>query len=468
LQSKYGYKNTKEVLDVVKGFEDRSIPLSGVVLDLYWFKHMGDYSWDTKNWDPVLLDATLESKGIKTVAITEPYFTSDSRLFPALEASGALVQDGSGNPLRWNSWWCFDSLDGSIVNPLAPGAQKILGQAYKDMKASGIDGFWTDLGEPEENPETGFYNGVDSVQFQNYYNRSWNTILRNALREQDPHQRPFILSRSGYTGSAGMGVSVWSGDVTSEFETLARHPALGVTAGLEGFSFWGSDVGGFISRGLPNKELFIRWHQFGAFSPVYRAHGAQSPREPWIHGDPTEKIVGDLIRLRAQLLPYIYTTAWQTWDQGIPMMRPLWFESSQEEASWNQPGSYLFGDNLLIHPVTSPMVDSVTFWLPPGTWRDWFTGEVRVGGKEVKYPVTLVNFPVLLKAGSIIPTEQKGKKVMMVYPQAGVADGLLYEDDGVTEAYRQGGQAIKLNYSQGILWADGKPAPGDWEVIILK
>ena len=468
LQSKYGYKNTKEVLDLVAGFETRDIPLSGVVLDLYWFKHMGDYSWDLIKWNPKLLDEALESRGIKTIAITEPYFTSDSRLYKDLEVAGALVGDEFGNVQKWNSWWCFGSPDGSIVNPLNPGAQKILGQAYKDMKTSGIDGFWTDLGEPEENPDAGVYNGINSVQFHNYYNFYWNKILRTALAEQDATHRPFILSRSGFTGSAGLGVSVWSGDVSSTFESLAKHPALGLTAGLTGFSYWGSDVGGFISRGLPDKELFVRWHQFGAFSPVYRAHGAQSPREPWIHGEPTAKIVGDLIRLRSQLLPYIYTTAWQTWNDGIPMMRPLWFETPEEKSSWGQTSSYFFGDNLFLHPVTAPGVKTVEFWLPPGTWFDWFNGQSWEGGKIVTFPVTLETFPLLVKAGSIIPTEVKGKKTFLVYQKDNLAQGLLYEDDGVSEAFRTGIQARVLEFKDGVLKVDGNIAPEDWSVVVQK
>lgn len=448
LQSKYGYRNTQEVLDVVQGFNTRGIPLSGIVLDLYWFRRMGDYSWNTRSWDPDKLDRELEAAGIKTLAITEPYFTEDSRLYEPLKAAGALVKDQEGVIQKWSSWWAFGTGEGGIVNPLEPGAQKILGQAYKDMKLSGIDGYWTDLGEPEENPQDGLYGEYPSLQFHNYYNYYWNKILHTALREQDPNFRPFILSRSGYTGSAGLGVSVWSGDVASEFESLAKHPALGITAGLTGFSFWGSDVGGFISRGLPDKELFVRWHQLGLVSPVYRAHGAQSPREPWIHGEDTAKIVGDIIRLRHRLLPYIYTAAWQTWSQGLPMMRPLWFEHPDLPEAWNQPGTYYFGDSLVTHPVVEPGVTEVSTWLPPGEWTDWFTGKKIIGGKQVNLPVTLETFPLLIKAGSIIPLESEGKITYRIFPDPqGQARGLLYQDDGVTEAYRKGPPAKVLRLS---------------------
>lgn len=440
IQSKYGYRNQKEVTELVETFTQKKIPLSAVVLDLYWFKRMGDLDWDRAAFpNPEALDALLEKKGIKLITITEPYYTEDSKNYSEFAREGYFIESGDGEPISWSSWWAFGKGRGSMINLWAMGAAEALGQKYVDMMETGIDAFWTDLGEPEESPDEAIYSGMPKEDVHNYYNREWSRIISDAVTRAHPDRRPFILSRSGTTGSTAYGVSVWSGDVSSNWAALGTQPVLGMGAGLVGFPYWGSDVGGFVSQGLPERELWIRWHQFGLFSPVYRAHGAQSPREPWTLAGEPERIVTEQIRLRQRLLPYIYSTAYQTWKNGLPMMRPIFLEHKEVTGAGSEKTAYYFGQNLLVFPVAQSLRTSPRkqINLPAGTWYDFYTWEPLPGGEHT-VALTLEHLPVYVPAGAVIPQEEEEGLRLLLVPDADTSTFLWYEDDGVSLSYLEG------------------------------
>lgn len=441
IQSKYGYRNQAEVETLVNTFKEKDLPLSAVVLDLYWFKRMGDLDWDRTAWpNPEGLDKKLEQAGIKLITITEPYFTEDSKTYVDFKAKNLFVKDADGKTLTWSSWWAFDQGGGSMFDLWAPGAAEALSAAYAKQLQTGIDGFWTDLGEPEEIPAGGLFGGQEPDKIHNAYNREWSRILYETALKTKPDQRPFILSRSGFTGSTGYNVSVWSGDVSSNFASLAVQPALGLGAGLAGLPYWGSDVGGFVSKGLPERETWLRWQQFGVFSPVYRAHGSQSPREPWSLAGEPERIVSNQIRLRHQLLPYIYSSAWQSYTQGLPLMRPLFLEFPDEPALQTENSTYLFGDSILVAPVSVSIRNQPKKEiLLPGRdpWLDFYTlDKVPAGKFEAK--LTLEHLPVYLRSGTILPQTVAGKDNLLLLPGAAPSSFVWYLDDGVSLAYKNG------------------------------
>jgi len=238
--------------------------------------------------------------------------------------------------------------------------------------------------------------------------------------------------------------------VRSSFSALAVQPALGLGAGMTGFSYWGSDVGGFESgEQPPERELFLRWMQFGAFSPVFRAHGAHSPREPWIHDDETTAKIRDAIRLRHMMVPYVYSAAWRTYRDGVPIMRPLFFEAP--EGGWNDPDakwmyrnarSYYFGDSLFVQPI----VESVSFDatrqvdLPPGRWLDFFTME-EYTEDEIEREYAEDEYPVFIREGGIVPLDQdldEQVDTVLIVPGQEPGTFTWYHDDGVSTAYKEG------------------------------
>jgi alpha-glucosidase len=473
IQSKYGYKSEKEVYEIIEKFKQYDIPISAIVLDLQWFKKMGDLDYDPENWpSPEKMDQYLEKNGIKLLTISEPFYTNDSKNYKPFEKAGLFAKDQEGQTKTWKDWWCFGADYGAIVNPIADKAPGLLGSKYVDMMKRGIDAFWTDLGEPESVPMAAYFNDMTELEFHNFYNYEWSKLIYNAIKREFPDKRLFILSRSGWTGSAQFGVSIWSGDVMSSFEALARQPMIGLNSGMAGFSYWGSDVGGFESRKeIPDEELFIRWMQFGAFSPVFRPHGSQSSREPWIHGEKAMNNIKYYIKLRYQLLPYIYSTAYQTYRDGLPMMRPLFFYHPKDNhMQVTETGTqYYFGDSLMVAPIVeaASMEPEVSVYLPKGEWYDFYTHEkVSPGAKTFKSDINRI--PVYIKGGAIIPMDEKGKSSLLLIPTEKVSSFTWYDDDGVTDHFKKGDfEAIKITLNKKQVTFTGVKNPKEVTLKIL-
>lgn len=464
IQSKYGYRSEDEVKNLVSEFQRRNIPLSAVVLDLYWFKHMGDLDWNKQAFpDPEGLDAWLEDRGIKLIAISEPFFTTASSHYDDFKKLGLFGTGPDGTTAAWHDWWCLGDPAGSVLNPLDDDAGRELGKIYTHMLDTGIDGFWTDLGEPENVPPSVLFNGIPEPVFHNYFNYYWTQAIHNGVAAEKPDYRQFILSRSAYTGSSAYNVSTWSGDVSVSFESLAKQPVLGMEAGMSGLPFWGSDVGGFTPTQI-QEELFVRWYQFGTFTPVFRAHGT-GPREPWAGTAEDCTIITSFIRTRYRLLPYIYSIAHEA-SLGTPMMRPMMYDFPKVP-SWCLDSQYMFGPAILTAPVTAP-ADKEAFrkvWLPSGNWYDFYTLEKIKGGRTLSVPAVRETIPVFIKAGSVIPldlninagvpgstkkTPSAGTTTLLLTPEKNIKNTFaLYEDDGVTNEY------LKGNFSCTVCTLDG-------------
>lgn len=439
IQSKYGYKSQDEVVSLVNEFKKNDIKLSAVVLDLYWFDKMGDIYWNTKKFpNPKELDSFLESNGVKLITITEPFFTVNSNNYKTFLDKNFFGLDEKGSVVNWSDWWCLGDKYGSIINPIHKDSTEILGEKYSKMLDSGIDGFWTDLGEPEKAPSSVTFNGVSEQYFHNYYNYYWSKAIFDGVTKRNPDKRLFMLSRSGYTGSTAFNVSVWSGDVSVSFDSLAKHVALGVSSGMCGLPYWGSDVGGFVPQ-RHNDELLVRWYQFGAFTPVFRAHGTGS-REPWVAGNENLAIIKKYIDIRYLYLPYTYSLARESEVCGLPMMRPMLFESEKAPA-WCLDTQYMFGPSILVSPVVKPASESTKqkVWLPKGNWYEFETLNKVKGGKTITVNTQMDSIPVYIKEGAILPLEQDGKNVLLLLPGKKVENNFVwYDDDGVTNQYKNG------------------------------
>src|SRR5439155_6015614 len=285
-------------------------------------------------------------------------------------------------------------------------------------------------------------------------------------------ERPFALHRNGYAGMARYAPFLWSGDVYSTWETLRTHIGVAINTGLSGIPYRGTDIGGFVPTPEFTGELYVRWFQFGAFCPLFRAHGrtwhlrlpwgwntgelgpnetstypdAGNPPESELHNAQVEPICRKYLELRYGLIPYLYSTVRQTSLTGLPIMRALWLHHADDPVASACADEYLWGRDILVAPVTEKGASARRVYLPRGTWYDFWTNEKVQGGREINRTVDLETMPLYVRAGAIVPfgpvkqyaaEKAAGPLTMVIYPGAdGAFD--LFEDDGRSFDYERG------------------------------
>ena len=451
LQSRFGYRRETEAREVVRTLRERQIPCDAVILDLDWFQHMGDLSWNQASWpDPFGMMRDFKAEGINTIVITEPYVVEHSANFASAAAAGYLARDQSGNPYRLSNWWSC-GCDAGLVDFTNPAARSWWWTNHPSFMGDVMTGLWTDLGEPERHPSAMRHLGGPADEIHNVFDLLWARTLFEGFSSLRPDQRIFNLTRSGYAGIQRYGVLTWSGDVARSFGGLALQPRLMLGMGLSGLAYHSSDIGGF-AFGPTTPELYVRWIQHGALSPIARAHGSRYPTEPWAYGAEAEGVARSFIELRYRLLPYLYTLAWENHSTGMPLARPLFFLDPQNPALSNETESYLLGDDLLISPVTVEGAREKNVTLPAGTWIDYWTHERLSGPGTITLPAPLGRIPILVRAGAILPMQAKmqysGERpldtlYLEIFPDPGVSGTtMIYEDDGETLRYQSGAYAL--------------------------
>jgi alpha-glucosidase/alpha-D-xyloside xylohydrolase len=329
--------------------------------------------------------------------------------------------------------------------------------AHRKNFAQGVDGWWPDEGDPL-NAEARL---------------TRNRMYYEGPQIDRPNERPYALHRNGHAGMQRYASFLWSGDVYTTWETLRTHVPVAVNTGLSGIPLWGTDIGGFVPTKEYTGELHVRWFQFGAFCPLFRAHGRTwKLRLPWgwntgelgvdeianyrggaanpdlseLRNPDVEPICKKYLELRYRLLPYTYTAVREGHETGLPIMRALWLHYPDDAAAVARGDQYLWGRDMLVTPVTEKGATSRSVYLPRGEWHDFWTEERVAGGREVSRAVDLATMPLYVRAGAILPMgpvkQYTGQKVdapmtLVIYPGA---DGqfTLYEDDGISFAYRRG------------------------------
>ena len=465
--SRFGYKSQNEVMDVVDAFNTQDIPVDAVVLDLYWFGkdikgHMGNLSWDAATFpEPEKMISELRAQDVKTVLITEPFILTTSKQWDSAVASNALAQNDDGAP------YTFDFYFGNtgLVDVFSEAGQNWFWQYYEKLAAQGVAGWWGDLGEPEVHPDDIQHmwqsTKVSGAEVHNAYGHQWAKTVYNNLTELQPDTRPFVLMRSGFLGSQRYGMVPWTGDVSRSWGGLKPQVELALQMSVFGMAYTHSDLGGFAGGETFDPELYTRWLQFGTFSPVFRPHAQDNiAPEPIFHADPVKSIARKFIQLRYDMLPYNYSLAFENALYGTPLMRPL--AMAYGESDWfENADSYLWGDGLLVSPVTSA---NQTVWptkLPEGVWFDFFSDTKYQGGQTVNYPLSQDNYPVWVKAGSFMPmtkglsrTEQfDARKIEMHYwhdNSVNSSSYTYYEDDGKNPASVKKGLYTKLLLSASL------------------
>ena len=497
IQSKERYKTAEELIRTAEEFRRRGLGLDCIVLDWCSWR---DGCWGDKNPDP--------ERFPDVPGLIRTLHGMDTRLMVSVWPNVAAGQDFE--ELRDAGMF----LPGSqIYDAFSPAAQDLYWQqCRRHWMDGGADALWCDSCEPITDPDWCGKEKRDEdermrllteaselrmdPERMNDYGAVHVRGLGARWRRDYPEKRPVILARSGGPDSAAWGGILWSGDTSARWDVLEKQVTEGIKAACSGLSWWTLDIGAFFtgSRGpwfcegdYPEgvedpayRELYIRWFQFGSMLPVFRSHGTETPREPWRFGgeDSTEyAVLRDTIALRYRLMPYIYASAAQACRDGLPMLRAMMTAFPEEKELHPLHDQYMLGDALLVKPVVRPLQrggGETEVALPRGLWYDFFTAERYEGGRKAILPTPLDRFPVLVRAGSILPVVPGAKcagDVPLLPPEIlvyGGADGdfLYYSDAGdgyaagftIPLRYRDAEQTLTLGVSGGILPAAGKMA----------
>lgn len=453
IQSKNRYRNETEARGIVDTMRGKSFPCDAIVLDLQWFARMGDLCWDTTAWhDPERMMSDFLGTGIKTILITEPYIVETSVNFEAASRLGYLAMDSLGRAYRLDGWWSCGGCSASLFDMTNPAAREWWWEKHPPFLGKFVAGLWTDLGEPERHPADMKHFLGPAAKIHNIYNLLWAKTVFEGMSRFRPGRRVFNLTRSGFAGIQRYGAVTWSGDVSRSFGGLRVQLPMLLNMGMSGLAYHNSDIGGY-ARNPTTAELYVRWMEFGVFTPVTRAHGAGesvhgSPTEPWQFGPEAEGICRDMLRLRYRLLPYNYTMAFRNFESGLPLARPLVMMYPDDPRFADESSAYMWGDDFLVSPVVDAGERTKRVNFPEGDWVNFWTDEVVHGGSALVVAAPLGRIPLFVRSGSIIPMapamEYSDERaldtlVLGVYPGGGnPASGFLYEDDGTTTAYQSG------------------------------
>ena len=446
MQSHRTLSGPDEVLRIARTFREKKLPCDALIYlgteftPSGWNTRNGEFTWHAGNFpDPKALIDALHAMHYKMVLHT----VIEGRRLTGTVNDPCPVPEPSGRDA--NDRWP----DLRTVGCYWPH--------HKGVFDLGIDGWWPDQGD-----------GLDASSRLARIRMYWEGSQR-----WRPNERPFALHRNGYAGMQRYGAFLWSGDVYTTWETLRTHVPVAINTGLSGIPFWGTDIGGFVPTAEYTGELHVRWFQFGAFCPLFRAHGRNwHLRLPWgwntgelgpmelrgytggaANPDPSElrnphvePICRKYLELRYRMLPYIYTAARECCETGLPMMRAMWLHYAGDPQAAARGDQYLWGRDVLVAPVVEKGATSRRLYLPRGTWFDFWTDERVDGGREIERRVDLETIPLYVRAGAVIPLDPvrqytdesvDGPLTLVIYPGA---DGTssVYEDDGTSFAHNRG------------------------------
>ena len=493
IQSKEAYHNQEEMVDTAREYRKRRIGLDCVVQDWNTWK---DGEWGNKKVDkeryPDLkgMNKQLHDMNVHTMVSVWPNMNSGTGDCDEMEEHGFLLND----------YATYDAYD-------EKARELYWKQADEELFSGGFDSWWCDSTEPFSGPDwNGAYLREPWERFQlvgsehkkflradraNLYAVAHARGIYENQRKAAPKKRVLNLTRSGYAGSQKYGTMLWSGDTCATWGNFRKQITEGLNMCLSGMPYWTLDIGAFFTvkekwenrgcgcnqdpsmkwfwqgdfeEGIHDsgyRELYVRWFQYGAFLPMFRSHGTDTPREIWNFGEPGGMFYDALektIRLRYRLMPYIYSLAGKVCMEDYTMLRSLLFDFPDDKTAAGMDSQFMFGESLLICPVTQPMyygpgnrqLEEEKTWkcyLPAGeTWVDFYTGRTWDGGQWIAVSAEIDRIPVFVKAGSVIPMEESLQYAceetdapfeFRVYPGKD-AEFILYEDAGDDYGYEEG------------------------------
>jgi alpha-glucosidase len=489
--SRYWAYSDQEIEEIVRGFHDNDVPLDVFVIDMDWHETFPDEPWQldasnhTKGWtgyswnrllfpDPDAFLGKLHAEGLKVSLNLHPA----SGVQPWEDRYPEMARAMGVDPAT-RQYIPFDLTDRRF-------ARNYLDILHHPLERAGVDFWWLDW---QQEPRTKLA-GVTPTWWLNYV---------HFTDQEREGKRPMLFHRWGGLGNHRYQIG-FSGDTVSVWDSLAFQPWFTATAANVGYAYWSHDIGGHVP-GAVDPELFTRWVQFGAFSPILRTHTSKNPnaeRRIWAYPEPFASILRATFQRRYALLPYIYTEARRTYDTGVAFVHPLYYDWPEAEAAYTMRGEYVFGAEMLAAPVAGPVdaasgLATMSVWIPGGDWIEWPSAKHFTGPATLTRRFSIDQTPLYLRAGAIVPMQPPMQRsdarpvdplIVNVWPLNAHADSSyeIYEDSGAAVDYQRGvfalttvrahqaGDALRVEISPGADRDSNRPKsrayelrlPADW------
>lgn len=489
-QSRERYKSSEEILSTFHTFRKRRIPIDNIVLD---WNHWPEDTWGSHEFDKkyfpdpqAMIDSIHEMNGHMMISVWPKFYTNTEH-FKEFNEKGWIYQQSVKDSLKD---WVGPGYHYGFYDAYNTDARKLFWkQMYEHYYPLHIDAWWMDASEPNIRDCTDMQYRKDlcgptalgpSTEYFNAYALMNAEAIYNSQRSADNNKRVFLLTRSGFAGLQRYSTATWSGDIATRWEDMKAQITAGLNFSICGIPYWTMDIGGFCVenryvRGQLQwnetktenedykewRELNTRWYQFGAFCPLFRAHGQYPFREVWEiapENHPAYKSIVYYMNLRYQLMPYIYSLAGMTWLKDYTIMRPLIMDFSDDERTVNVSDQFMFGPSLMISPVYQYKARSRVIYFPAtADWYDFYTGEKQKGGIKKVVDAPYERIPLYVRSGSIIAfgpeiqfTDEKPTDPIKLYVyQGNNASFVLYEDEGTNYNYEKGKYSlIPMEYNE--------------------
>lgn len=469
-QCKWSYYPESKVKEITSTFRKLNIPCDAIYLDIDYMDGFRCFTWNKDYFpDPKRMVKELEEDGFKTVAIIDPGIKIDKEYSVFNEA---LEKDyfckRADGPYMKGKVWPGECYFPDFTNP---EVREWWSGLYKELIGDiGVRGVWNDMNEPAvmEVPNKTFpddvrhdYDGnpCSHRKAHNVYGMQMARSTYQGLKKYIYPKRPFVITRAAYSGTQRY-TSTWTGDNVATWEHLGIANIQTQRLAMSGYSFAGSDIGGFAEQ--PQGELFTRWIQLGAFHPFFRVHssGDHGDQEPWAFDEDVTDIVRKFIEIRYQLLPYLYTAFWHHVNEGTPILKSLVLFDQQDVHTHYRTDEFIYGDKILVCPITEPNAKGRRMYVPKGKWFNFWTDEIINGGKEMWVDADIDSMPIFVKEGAIIPKypiqqfvdEKTFDSITLdIYYKEGKEDSTLYDD------MHDGYDYTKGRYSFRTFKLKGKP-----------
>ena len=430
--SRYWSYSDNEIRELLNNFHTYDIPLDVLVIDMDWhYTEPGKGGWTGYTWnrrlfpDPEGLLRYIRNNGLQVTLNLHPAdgVASYETNFPAMakwmgvnpDTTKVIPYEGSNK--QFMSGW--------------------LNTLLRPMEKEGVSFWWLD-----------WQQRLNDKKYKDLSNTWWLNYVMFSDMERNRNTRPLLYHRWGGLGNHRYQIG-FSGDAIICWDMLKYEPYFNSTASNVLYGYWSHDIGGHYGADSINPELYTRWLQFGALSAILRTHSTKNAnlnKEPWTFDHKYFDIIRNTILQRYEMAPYIYTMARKAYDTGVSLCRPMYYDYPDDKEAYDNKDEYMFGDNVLVYPITSPMKDDkseVKVWLPKGNdWYEWDTGTLLKGGQTVERSFHIDEYPIYIKAGSILPFYGKVKSLesnddsvtVMVSP-GNEGKFIMYEDNGDDKDY---------------------------------
>jgi oligosaccharide 4-alpha-D-glucosyltransferase len=456
--SRFGYTSEKQVKEIYSEMRKYNVPVDAIIYDLFWFGDsikgtLGNLDWVNRvNWpDPGRMIREFKDQGVQTILVTEPFFVETSKNYKA--SLPYLAVDSINRPYYLTDFY-FGK--GGLIDIFRKDSRQWFWSFYKKQMDLGVEAWWGDLGEPEKHPANLYHNLSDlgykrlfsADEVHNIYGHYWTKMLFTNYAKAFPGKRLFSLNRSGFAGSQRYSIFPWTGDVSRSWSGFKAQLPVLLGMSMSGVPYVHSDAGGFAG-GEGDKELYVRWLQFAAFTPIFRPHGtALYDLAPGSFSFPSEAALLDssyrdaaiaAVHTRYKFLPYNYTLAYQQAVSAKPLLSPLYYYFSSDTTASSIEDQYMWGEQVMVAPVLEKAAATRKYYLPAGNWYHYHSGKMLNGGSWHTDSVNLFQFPLLIREGSYLPLSISKKSntqrnlldslVIVYVPAKGSSSSFIYEDD---------------------------------------